>query len=95
MAIVIEQEKRKISWFALIVVFLAVLAVVGGTYYLFFAPAPLIEKVTPASVKSLQTLSGIKLQPELIINNPEFQILRTYINPIEIGSAGKSNPFLR
>jgi len=95
MAIIIEEEKRKINLFALAVVALVIITIVGGTYYLFFAPTPLIEKVTPSSVKSLEALSNIKLQPELIINNPKFQILKTYINQLETGTAGKNNPFLK
>ena len=95
MAILIEEEKRKINWFALVIVVLIVIAIVGATYYLFFAPTPLIEKVVPSSVQSLQVLSNIKLQPELIINNPKFQVLKTYINPMETGTVGKDNPFLR
>ena len=95
MAILIEEEKRRINWFALVTVVLVVATIIGATYYLFFAPVPLIEKVVPSSVQSLQALSNIKLQPELIINNPKFQVLKTYINPIEIGSVGKNNPFLK
>jgi len=95
MAIIIEEEKRKINWFALVIVVLIIATIVGATYYLFFAPTPLIEKVVPSSIQSLQILSNIKLQPELIINNPKFEVLKTYINPVEIGATGKSNPFLR
>jgi len=95
MAILIEEEKRKINWFALVIVVLIIAAIIGATYYLFFSPTPLIEKVVPSSVQSLQVLSNIKLQPELIINNPKFQVLKTYINPIETGAVGKNNPFLR
>lgn len=95
MAIIIEEEKRKINWFALAVIILIIATIIVATYYLFFAPTPLIERVVPAPLQSLQELSNIRLQPETIVNNPKFQILKRYVNPIEIGSVGKSNPFVR
>ncbi|MFH1346883.1 MAG: hypothetical protein ABIH10_01385 [Spirochaetota bacterium] len=95
MAIIIEEEKRKINWFPLILIISITGIVIILAYYLFFAQTPLIEKVIPQSIQSLKDLSGIKLSPEDVINNPKFQILRQYINPVESGPAGKSNPFLK
>ena len=97
MAIVIEEEKRKINWFALAVIILIIATIITATYYLFFAPTPLIERVAPARLQSFQEISNIRLQPEAVVNNPNFQILKQYVNPIEIqsGSIGKTNPFVR
>lgn len=95
MAIIIEEEKRKINWFALSVIVLITATIVGAIYYLFFVQPSLIEKVAPPKLQSIKELSKIKLDPETIINNPRFQILKQYGNPIEIGQVGKSNPFIR
>ncbi len=97
MAIVIEEQKKKINWFALAVVILLVAVVALSAYYLFFAPTPLVEKVAPARLQSIQELSSIKLQPDMVISNPSFQILKQYVNPIEIqiDSVGKTNPFAK
>jgi len=97
MAIIIEEEKRKINWFALFTIVLIVIIFGVAIYYLFFASTPLIEKVAPASLESIKQLSTIKLEPETIINNPRFQILKQYVNPIEIqaDSIGKTNPFVK
>ena len=95
MAIIIEEEKKKFNWFALASVILVVALIAVAVYYLFFAPVPLIERVTPLSLQPIQELSGITLQPEAIVNNPKFQVLKAYVNPITIGPVGKSNPFLR
>jgi len=95
MAIIIEEEKRRINWFALILAASFIGITIALTYYLFFAPTPLIEKVIPQSIQSLKDLSGIKLSPEDVINNSKFQILRQYINPAESGSVGKNNPFAK
>ena len=95
MAIVIEEEKRKINWFALGVIILIVAVLSGAIYYLFFTSTPLIERVVPPRLESIKELSSIKLQPEAIINDPHFQILKQYVNPVVIGAVGKTNPFLK
>lgn len=95
MAIVIQEEKRKINWFALGVVVLIMAIIFGAIYYLFFVQPSLIEKATSPQLQSVKDLSEIKLDTDAIFNNPNFQILKQYINPIEIGQAGKNNPFSR
>ncbi len=97
MAIVIEEQKKKVNWFALAIIVLVVVVIGLGAYYLFFASTPLVEKVAPARLQSIQELSSIKLQPDTVISNPSFQILKQYVNPIEIeiDSIGRANPFLK
>ena len=97
MAIIIEEQKRKINWFVVAVILSLVIIIGAAIYYLFFAPTPLVEKIVPPRLQSLQELSSIKLEPEAIISDSRFQILKQYVNPIEIqtDSVGKTNPFLR
>jgi hypothetical protein len=97
MAIIIEEEKRKINWFALVVILSLVIIIGVAIYYLFFASTPLVEKIASPRLRSLQELSSIKLEPEAIIDDPRFQILKQYVNPIEIqtNSIGRTNPFVK
>jgi len=95
MAIIIEQEKRKIQWFKILLTLAVIAAILSSTYYLFFAPLPLIEKVLPQNLQSIKDISNIQFKPEDVINNPKFQILKQYANPIVVGSVGKSNPFAK
>jgi len=95
MAIVIEEEKRKINWLSIGIIILIISTIIIAAYYLFFTPVPFIEKIAPARLQSLQDLSRIKLEPEAIINSSNFQILRQYVNPIEIGPVGKNIPFVK
>lgn len=95
MAIVIQEEKRQINWFALGVTVLIAGMILWGAYYLFFVKPALLEKAVPLQLQSIKELSGIKLDPEAIINNPSFQVLKQYVNPVEIGLAGKNNPFVK
>lgn len=95
MAIVIEEQKKGFNWFAVAVIILIVAGGAAATYYLFFAPTPFIEKVAPPRLETLKTVSQIELSPELITSNPMFQILKQYINPIEVPSvSSRPNPFL-
>jgi len=95
MAIIVEEEKRRTNWFSLILVISLAGMLVALIYYLFFAPTPLIEKVISQNMQSLKELSGIKLNAESLVNNPKFQILKQYINPIEGGTTGKSDLFVK
>lgn len=97
MAIIIEEEKRRFNWFTLAVVVFLVVLIGTAAYYLFFSSTPLIERVPLPQVKNIEQLSSIKLEPEAITNNPNFQILKKYTNPIEIETAltGKTNPFTK
>ena len=95
MAIIIEEEKRKINWFAAFVIILVLAILFVSVYYLFFSGEPLIEKVIPLQpeLQSLNQLSSVKFDPALITDNNLFQLLKKYVNPIEIGPTGKDNPF--
>lgn len=93
MAIIIQEEKKQINWFALGVIVLMMAIVFTTIYYLFFIQPSLIEKAVPLQLQSIKELSKIKLDPEAIVNNPRFQILKQYVNPIEIGQVGNNNPF--
>lgn len=39
-------------------------------------------------------LSSLKLTPEDILNNPIFQSLHSYAEPVELPSLGRPNPFI-
>jgi hypothetical protein len=93
MAIVVEQERKKINWFAVLLVIFLVGAIGGAIYYFFFVAPPLIDKIAPIRLSALRDLSSAELHPETILNSQDFQILRQYVNPIEIGAVGKLNPF--
>lgn len=94
MSIIVEQRERKINWFA-VCVFLFLFAVIGGGgYYLFFAPTPGIEVITPAPLRSAEAVSRVRFDPAGILNNPTLKNLRQQGTTPGIGSIGKRNPFL-
>lgn len=93
MAIIVEQQQRKINWFA-IVIFVFLLAVIfGGGYFLFFAPTPGIEIIAPTDLASAEKLSELTLDPSQVINNPALKGLRQQGTVPSTGTLGKQNPF--
>ena len=78
-----------------IVVWLVILASVGASvYYVFFKRPELVEIATPANLRSTEELSKIKLSPEEIVSNPNFQVLKSYAVPLSVVGGGRANPFL-
>lgn len=94
MAIIIEKKERRINWFAL-ATGVAVLGIASAlAYFLFFAPAPLIEVVVPIRVSELNTISRIEIDPGAVLNAPVFKALKSYIADPTPGTLGRPNPFI-
>ncbi len=97
MAIIIEQEGKKTNWLviagiALIFIFLLVM-----TYYLFFSPTPLIEKIVPPELQRASELSEITIDAKSIrevLDQPVYKTLKPYVSTPAQGSFGRTNPFL-
>lgn len=96
MAIVIEEEKKSsslrignvLSW----VFIVAVLA--AAVYYLFFRRPELVPVTAPASLKNAEELSRVNVQPEEVLENERFKILKAWVPPPTTTGAGRGNPFL-
>ena len=95
MAIIIEQEKSKTNWFALLLM-LFILGVAGILiYYLFFVSPATLEKAINPSLQSVKDLSQAELNPEEVFNRTDFKSLNQHVGPIQLGQGGKLNPFSR
>lgn len=94
MAIIIEQRERSINWFAVCVFLFLFAVIVGGGYYLFFAPTPGIEMITPAPLESSEALSRATFDPVGILNNPVLKGLRQQGISPGVGNLGRRNPFV-
>lgn len=93
MAILMEEGNgRHGSLKALAIV--SVLIILGiVTYYLFFAPAPLIEVIIPSGLKSVSQISEEGLNTPEVFNSPVYRSLRQYVADPVIGEIGRTNPF--
>ncbi len=95
MSILIEEEKRPIPWLPIAVGLLIVGAISAGTYYLFFAAQPGIEKIVlPPALQSASNISALEIEPSAVINSSEFRSLRAYTGLPSAGELGKTNPFM-
>ncbi len=96
MAITFEEEKKKINWFALAIIIVIVASSATAVYYLFFINPPLIEIVIPYSLKSLEQISQIKINPAEVFDNPIFKNLNQRVLPIIVSPSElilNPNPF--
>jgi len=94
MAIVIEEEKREINWYALIMA-AVIIAIIGATaYFLFFIKPELAEVVVPSRLKELPEIVKIELNPNDVFENPFVKNnLNNYVEPVISEGAYNPNPF--
>lgn len=95
MAIVIEEEKNRVSVVTLASWGTVLFIIVFLVYYFFFRRPEIIEVSIPPHLRSTQQISQeIKLDPKTILNNPKFQSRRKYVEPPVPGNLGRQNPFV-
>ena len=94
MAIVLEEKKKKVNWFAIgVFLFLFAVVIIGG-YYLFFAPIPGIETIAPSILRDTSELAKIDLDPSQVINNAVLKNLRQHGGLPSVGNLGRDNPLV-
>ncbi len=93
MSLLIEEEKRPVPWFPVVIGLLILGSIVAGTYYLFFAEKPGIEIVLPPALRSADEIARFQDGPFKVINSNEFKSLRRYEGLPSTGELGKANPF--
>lgn len=93
MAIVIEQNKKRFSWFGFFITLFFFGVIFAGGYYLFFAPTPGIEILAPLPLQSAAELARLTFDPASVVNSREFKRLKIYTGVPSTGVLGRSNPF--
>lgn len=94
MSIVVEEEKGGVGM-GKIIAWIIILVIIGASaYYVFFAKPELIEITAPSNFKIINPLAKINLNPEEVVNSPDFQALKQYIGVPVAGNTGRANPFL-
>ena len=94
MAILIQQNHKKVNWFAISVTGFAVAFVIFAIYYLFFAPTPGIEIVVPSTLDTASQITSLEVDPSAVLNSRQFRLLRVYTGLPSVGQLGRANPFL-
>ena len=93
MAIFVEQEKNKINFFSLLVIIIFTTGFLFLTYYLFFAPVPLVDVVIRSDLQIISEVAKVDLDVSAVIDSPVFQALKEYVPSPEIREPGRVNPF--
>lgn len=96
MAILVEEETGRKGVFGVFIIAVIVILLGAATYYLFFAPTPLIEVVIPSGLKTVSKISEDGLNTSAVFDSPVYRSLRQYVaEPVvgEVGEIGRSNPF--
>lgn len=93
MAIVVEQEKKKVNWITALSVTVFLVVVFFGGYYLFFKQPELIDIVVPAEFERLRVISEVRFSPREVVDSPVFQGLRDFAGTLPTPRTGKANPF--
>lgn len=98
MAIIVEEEKRKINWAAIIGIFIIVVSIGTSVVYLFFVNPSQVEIFISPKLKSLSDFGQLEFNPDELMNNPSFKSLQSYVqfNVPQAGSplVGKANPLI-
>ncbi len=93
MAFILEEEKKGISLFNILIIALIFGAFLISCYYLFFAPVPLIDSAFKTEVQSVSEISKITFNPSLITDSEVFVSLKEYVKLPELRIPGRPNPF--
>jgi len=93
MAILVEEETGRKGVFGVFIIAVIVILLGAATYYLFFAPTPLIEVVIPSGLKTVSRISESGLNTPAVFNSPVYKSLRQYVAEPVVGEIGRPNPF--
>ncbi len=93
MAIVLEEEKKRINWFVVGIVLVILAVSAAAVYYLFVVNPASVEVIVPAGLKNLKETVQIKFDPQEISENPAIKKLQKYDSLIIPEPAFNPNPF--
>lgn len=94
MAIVVDSGRAPRSIGKLVIWALILGVILFGAYYLFFKRPDVIPNLAaPAGFQQANQLSGIKLDPDAVVQSATFQALKEQAPAQAAPATGRSNPF--
>ncbi len=94
MAISIEEDKKGVNWVSILTIFIIIVVVFAGAYFLFFKKPELVEVVVPGRFEDISKFSDIEFNPREVLESSEFKVLRQFQTEVEVSTPGKNNPFM-
>lgn len=92
MAIILEEERNRLSLLSLLSWVVVLIIIVVAVYYLFIKDPGRVDVVLPG-FSSTEKITGISIDPKNFIKNPNI-IERIPPSPVSEGVAGRDNPFI-
>ncbi|MFB6212311.1 MAG: hypothetical protein ABEI53_00625 [Candidatus Magasanikbacteria bacterium] len=94
MAIELEQQnKSSTNWVVVGSVFVIILVLFAGLYFVFFQRPELVDVAVPGQFKELKKLSGIEFKPKEIFESEKFKNLKQIETDSSLPEPGRDNPF--
>jgi len=94
MAILVEQEKKPINWFNIIVIAVVIVVLFSVVYFVFFSSPELIDVVVPGNLNSIKELSQVQVDPTPVVSTLNKYFTGNFGTSLSIPTPGRSNPFL-
>lgn len=94
MAIIVEQEKKPINWFNIIVIAVVVAILFAVVYFIFFSQPQLIDVVVPGNLDNIKQLSQVQVDPTPVVNDLNKYFTGNFGTSFTIPTPGRPNPFL-
>ena len=88
-----EVSERKTNWFGIFIFLFFLAVILGGGYFLFFAPTPGIAVIVPQGLAQTEAISGATIDPSSLVNDPVLKTFREYGTVPSVGTLGRPNPF--
>ncbi len=94
MAIIVQEEKKPVNWFNIIIIAVFVVVLFFGMYFIFFKKPELVEVVVPTKLQSLGQISQAQLDPGPTIDTLNKYFSKNFSQSVTIPTPGRTNPFM-
>ncbi len=93
MAIIVEQEKKPVNWFNIIMVVVVVAILFALVYFIFFNQPQFIDVVVPGNLSSIKEISQVQVDPTPVVSTLNKYFTGNYGTSLTVPTAGRTNPF--
>jgi len=95
MAILVAKEKQGSPLAVILIIAAVVIVAAVGVYYLFFSPAPAIEKIIVSQdLQSISQVSKVNIDTQAITQSAAYSKLVPRLPALNPSGYGRTNPFL-
>lgn len=94
MAIIVEEEKKPVNWFNVVVAAVIVAVVFAVVYFIFFKNPELIDVVVPGGLNGINQLSQVQVDPAPVVGTLNKYFTGNFGSSLTIPTPGRPNPFL-